>query len=351
MRKTNKLITILMLVAILTMSVLISTVNAATLTIGSTDSDRTVLITRNVNGVTNPVTNTFTYTIAQDTTYNSTAVTNYPTSATIAFSGVNPSSGTATANTTLDFVGSTFTKVGDYRFILTETGTTDSTKYPLDNTTYYLYVSVRFAADDTDGTKMVATVASTGIPDSTTYSQGAKEAVVFESEATFTYITVSKTVSGNMGDKSEYFDVTVNIPGETGATYKVTGGSHANNPTTVEAGTATVLKIRHGETITIGLDGSNKQIPVGTQYTVSEAAVQGYTTTIDGGTTNPVTKTAATIPTSGELPAGNKTAILNNYEAATLTGVFLNIMPYIAIASVVLFLILILKRSSKRRED
>ena len=115
---------------------------------------------------------------------------------------------------------------------------------------------------------MVATVATQGISDSTnderdTEDPGTKEPVVFESEATFTYITISKQVTGNMGDKSEYFDVTVTIPGTTGDTYLVSGGKYgtpATSETTVTAGTAKTLQIKHNETLTIGIasDGTKK---------------------------------------------------------------------------------------------
>lgn len=363
MKKTQKIITILMLISILTMSLFISTVNAA-VTIASEAENSTVTITRNVNGVTNPVTNTFTYTIAFDSAYGaakkSGTATNFPTSATVVFNNKAPNdAGTATQTGIVDFAGTTFNKVGDYRFTLKETATEDSTKYPLDSEkTYYLYVSVRFAEDDTDGTKMVATVGGSGIKNNTNDERtkpnpGTKEAVVFESEATFTYITISKQVTGNMGDKSEYFDVTVTIPGTTGDTYTVSGGSHASNPKTVEAGKATVLKIKHNETITIGLSGTKKQIPVGTKYTVAETAVEGYETTIDNLTkgTLTTTKIAAAIPTNNQLPATNKVSIVNHYEVATLTGVFFNIMPYVVIAAAVIILIAMVRRSSKNKKE
>lgn len=351
MKKTNKIITIIMLVAILTMSLFVSTVNAA-VTIGASDSNRTVAITRNVNGVTNPVTNTFTYTIALDSSYGagatSGAVSDYPTSTTIAFNGVAPEQGATTVsqNGSVDFAGTTFNKVGDYRFILTESASSNPTKYPVDGSTYYLYVSVRFAANDQDGTQMVATVVGSGMKGSTAApTQATKQPVVFESEPTFTNISISKTVSGNMGDKSEYFDVSVTVDGETGDTYTVSGGSHTSNPATITAGTATTLKIKHGETITVGLSGTTKQIPVGAQYTVAETAVTGYTTTIDTVEQSSVTKTTV------ETPASNATAIVNNYELATLTGTFLNIMPYVVIALAVIILIALVVRSSKNKKE
>ena len=350
------MITIIMLVAILTIGLFISTVNAS-VTIGASDSNRTVTITRNVNEVTNNVTNTFTYTIAFDSAYgagaNGGTASGFPTSTTVAFNNVAPLSGTATQTGTVDFAGTTFTKVGDYRFTLNETGSTSSTQYPLDNTTYYLYVSVRYAAGDTDGTQMVATVAGSGISDSSNDENhatdpGTKEAVVFESDSVFTNISITKTVTGNMGDKSHYFTVNVTIPGS--GTYLVSGGQYgtpATSTTTVTAGTATALQIKHGETLTIGLasDGTTNQVPIGVSYTVAETTEQGYTTTID------TVEQSSTTKTSVQAAASNATAIVNRYEVATLTGVFLNIMPYVVMAIAVIILIALIRRSSKNKKE
>ena len=341
MKKTQKIITILMLISILTMSLFISTVNAANATVATPG---TVTVTKNVTNVTNPVTNTFGYTIEADTEYNPAAVTNFPTSASIAFSNVAPTAGTATASTTVDFSSAVFNKVGDYRFKITETSSTDSTKYPTDSSYYYLYVSVRFDADDTNGTKMTATVAGSGIKNSTA-DTGTKESVIFTTEPNFTNISISKSVTGNMGDKSEYFNVSVTVAGDTGATYAVSGGSHGDNPATITAGTATTLKIKHSETITIGLSGTTKQIPVGASYTVAETAPEGYTVTIDN------VEQATTTKTTVQTPASNATAIVNDYNAATLTGVFLNVMPYVVIAAAVIILIAMVRRSSKSKKE
>lgn len=344
MRKTNKFITILMLITVLTMSLFISNTNAA-VTIGPSDSNRTVQITRNVTGVTNPVTNTFTYTIAADSTYNGTkTATNFPTSTTVVFNNTAPTSGTASQTGTVDFAGTTFSDVGDYRFILTETGTTDATQYPRDTSTYYLYVSVRY---DNNG-NMVATVATQGIKNDTNdeHNSGTKANVIFTSGAQLTYITITKEVTGNMGDRNQYFDVPVTINGNTGETYTVLGSSNQSTPSTVTSGTAATIKIKHGETITIGLSSASNgtnQIPIGATYSVGETAVTGYTTTIDSASTNPVSKTTVADP------ANNVTEIVNHYELATLTGVFFNMMPYMIIALVVLVLIVLLKRSSKKR--
>lgn len=352
MKKTQKIITILMLIAILTMSLFISKVNAADAT-ATVASPSEITITKNVTGVTNPVTNTFGYTIEADAN-NPATVTGFPSTASIAFSGVTPTSGTATQTTKIDFANAKFTKVGDYKFKITETSSEDATNYPTDSSYYYLYVSVRFDADDTNGTKMTAKVLTSGMKNTTNDpTEQTKVPVIFTTEPKFTYITITKTVSGNMGDKSEYFNISVNIPGS--GKYLVSGGKYgeaSSSKTTVTAGTASALEIKHGETLTIGIasDGK-KQIPVNSKYTVSETAVEGYNTTIDEAKTNSVEKTTAEIPENNQLPASNKVSILNNYDVATLTGVFFNVMPYVVIALAVIILIAMVRRSSKKKEE
>ena len=335
-------ITIALLVAIVVLASFLMGNVFASVTIANGDSNSTVVVTRNVTGVTNSVTNTFGYTITQDTSYNNTTVTGYPSTLSIAFDGTETiTSNTVTKSATLNFAGATFTDVGDYRFIITETSSTNSTKYPTASETYYLYVSVRYDENLDDGT-MIATVASTGIEGSTTYDSASKESVVFEEGTNLTNISISKTVTGNMGDKSQYFDVTVTVVGESGETYAVSGGSYAGNPATVSANTATVLKIKHGETITIGASSGVNQIATGVSYTVAEAAVTNYTTTIDGNEVATTTKT--TVATA----ANNETEIVNDYDSAVLTGIFYNVMPFVAIFAGVIILIIVLKKSSRK---
>jgi len=347
MKKLNKILTILTLVIVmLSMSLIMGKVEAA-ITIANNAENRTVTVRRNVNDAANNVTNTFGYTIVPDNTYNAAnvpgyengvTVTNSPASLSIAFSNVAPTDGTATATNNIDFAGTTFTKPGNYRFKITETSSTNPTTYPVSNEEDYVYVEVRYDTND----NLVATVLTQG----TVGSGTTKEAVIFDGSVSPTYISISKRVTGNMGDREKYFDVNVTVAGTTGTTYTVEGGSYASNPSTVTAGTQTTLKIKHGETITIGYVTSTttSQVPIGAQYTVTEPAVTNYTTTVDSGNTN--TKTSNAV----ENPANNATAIVNNYEVAALTGIFYNIIPYAIIAAVVLILIAIIRKSSKRKE-
>lgn len=149
-------------------------------------------------------------------------------------------------------------------------------------------------------------------------------------------LDVSKTVTGNLGDKNKYFEFTVTLTGEKGKTYAdsyaVTGGSaDAKNPTTIAVGVPTKFNLKHGDTITIA------NLPYGVTYTVTETAVDGYTTEKTGD--------------QGTISAADQAAEFTNDKVGSVdTGVVLNNMPYILVlavlaAGVAVFII------RKRRED
>lgn len=152
-------------------------------------------------------------------------------------------------------------------------------------------------------------------------------------------LDVSKTVTGNLGDKNKYFEFKVTLTGEEGKTYAdsyaVSGANNEGNPTSVEVKAGEkkeyTFKLKHGDTITIA------NLPYGVKYTVTETAAEGYTTE----------KTGA----DGTISAADQIAAFTNTKAGSIdTGVVLNNMPYILVlavlaAGVAVFII------RKRRED
>ena len=90
MKKTKELLIISIIFLILGVFRL-NTVNAANIpdAIAASDTPHSITVTREVEDVTNPVTNTFTYTITQDSS-NPDTVTGAPTTLQIAFNGENP---------------------------------------------------------------------------------------------------------------------------------------------------------------------------------------------------------------------------------------------------------------------
>lgn len=216
-----------------------------------------------------------------------------------------------------------YTNVGVYEYTLKEAAGTTA------GVTYYdkgikLVVTV---VNDNNGKLRIAAVH--------TESTGEAKSDNFPNTYKAGELDVSKTVTGNLGDKNKYFEFKVTLTGEEGKTYRdsyaVTGGSNTANPSTIKIGEETTFLLKHGETIHI------ENLPYGVKYTVTETAAEGYTTE----------KTGA----DGTISAADQiAAFTNNKDGSIDTGVVLNNMPYILVlavlaAGVAVFII------RKRRED
>lgn len=359
MKKTLKKSIIVALFAILLLSTILGGTYAATpVTISGTDTPHSLTITRNVKDVTNNVTNVFGYTITADSG-NPLGATNEPTTATVTFNNVAPDSIThkATQTSVVDFTGATYTKVGDYKYILQETSSTDTTTYPVMPTEYEMYVSVRYAVND-QGQQTGALVA-TLIGQVTVKGDKTKTDIVYPNESVFTNITISKNVTGNMADQEEYFKFKLVVNGNTGDKYVIAGQDATvtyNNASVITNAEYTVgggdqyVYLKHGQTITIGKLGSLNQIKVGAKYQLIEQDADTYKTYINSSSTDS--------KDSGELTTveiknvtDNKISVVNNKEETTLTGVFIDMAPYIAIIVVAVLGMFFFVKTNNKKED
>lgn len=170
---------------------------------------------------------------------------------------------------------------------------------------------------------------------------------------TFKSLKVEKKVTGNLGDltKAFSFSLTVNKTAfEADNTtynyvkYNADGTEVANGGGTLTPGTASTIKLAHGQYIIV------KDLLVGATYTVTETdADRNYTTTIvaENDTVDNNSKTA-----SGTLlQAGNTAEFTNDYDQTPPTGIVINNLPYVilvvaAMTGIVLFVV-----SRKRREQ
>ena len=147
-------------------------------------------------------------------------------------------------------------------------------------------------------------------------------------------LNISKTVTGNLGDKTKYFEFTVTLTGEAdktyGESYAVSGGSpDAHNPTSIKIGEETTFRLKHGDTISIA------NLPYGVTYSVTETAADGYTTTKTGDT--------------GSINAAETTAAFTNSKTGTIdTGVTTESLPYVVLMGFVVLAgaALLLKRKA-----
>ncbi len=220
----------------------------------------------------------------------------------------------------------TYTRVGIYTYSLKEkAGTTAGVTYL--TTPIELVVTV---TNGTDGNPVVRTAA-------VHTETGGDKSDTFENTYTAGALQITKTVTGNLGDKTKYFEFKVTLNGESGKTYAetyaVTGGSYDGNPASVKIGTETTFKLKDGDTIKIA------NLPAGVTYTVTETAATGYTTTKSGDT--------------GSITDKVETAAFTNEREEQIdTGIRLDSLPYlmmlaIAGAGVVVFAV----RKRSLRED
>lgn len=176
-------------------------------------------------------------------------------------------------------------------------------------------------------------------------------------------LSVSKTVTGNMGDKSKYFDFTVTFKAPTGkkvkSTITVSGVGEANEvkvdnvaltgDKTItfgenETSKTVTFKLKNGETINF------TNLPKELTYTVEEAnySSDGYKTFIGSDTDTEKRSTGDLTVNSGDAISVAYTN--QNGETILDTGVILDNAPYILMLAVVAggAMTLVIK---KRREE
>lgn len=202
----------------------------------------------------------------------------------------------------------TYTNVGVYEYTLQEVAGTTA------GVTYYgaqirLVVTV---INDETGNLRVAAVH--------TESDGGEKSDTFANTYSAGTLNVTKTVTGNLGDKSQYFEFTVTLTGEEGKTYAdsyaVSGGSYAGNPSSITIGEEATFYLKDGETLSIA------NLPYGVSYTVIEMAAEGYTTNKEGD--------------SGSINAAAQTAAFTNDRTTTVdTGITTDSLPYVLLLGIV----------------
>lgn len=227
-----------------------------------------------------------------------------------------------------------YTSVGVYEYTLKETaGNTAGVDYYGKN----IKLVVTVVNADNNGKLRVAAVHTEDV-------NGEKSDTFVNTYSAGT-LNVSKTVTGNLGDKDKYFEFKVKLTGETGKTYgnsyTVTGGSNAENPGTIQIGEETTFLLKDRETISIA------NLPYGVTYTVTETAADGYTTKVNGTDGNKVTEQKISSAAQDVAFENNK-----NKEAGDIdTGVYLDNLPYILVFAGVLAIAVVFAVRRRRFED
>ena len=310
--------------------VLVLSLSTAALAVDNQDASfsKTYKITN--EGTSNPA-ETFTFEFEADRVTDSPANVQKANMPAIPDSTIDFTAGTATAAglqktvaVALDNV--TWPSVGVYYYKVTEkTGTTAGVLYSTD--TAYLKVTVAY--DQGTNTYYTAFV-TLSLADEDNNGQTDVKTGGFTNEYQAGSLSISKSVTGNMGDQNAYFAVTVTLTGDTTKTYlesyAVSGGSYEQNPTTisVNAENGTVFYLKHGETITIS------NLPYGVTYTVVE---DDYTAAEKGGYEAASYKWSD--ETNKKIDSPSDTVEITNAKSTGVDmGVSVDSLPYILMLAV-----------------
>lgn len=245
--------------------------------------------------------------------------------------------------------------IGVYTYDVEETaGLTGGVTYDGDT----LKMKVTVAYDD-DGAEYYVAFVTMSFEDANGDGISEEKTGGFQNVYNVGDLEITKTVAGNMGDKTKYFEVAVTLTGETGKTYAdsyaVEGGSYASNPKTIAVGTTATFYLKHGETLTIA------DLPAGISYEIVETAAntEGYITAVtnsdtdgDVETTNEGDTTTYTGKATGSIDAGDDiTVAYTNTKGTTVdTGIVLDSMPYILMLAVACMGLVVVFTKKRRAE-
>lgn len=220
----------------------------------------------------------------------------------------------------------TYKSVGVYSYTITETaGNTAGVTY--DNKSVTMKVAV--VNDGNNGFK----IAEVGFTKDG--KKLADNAAAFNNTYTANKLSIKKTVAGNLGDKSKYFNFTVTLTkGEKECKLPATisGGSDGSAGKKIKITGTETFRLKHDETITI------ENLPEGVTYNVTEDA-EDYTSEVTGDT-------------SGTMGGEAKAVTFTNTKNKGIdTGVYLDNLPYILVFAGVLAIAVVFAVRRRRFED
>ena len=264
------------------------------------------------------------------------------------------------ATSSINFAANTNTVPGVYKYSISEATTTD-TNVTYSDATYTILVEV---TNPTQGTGFVITPHV--YAGDVAYNTNAEKAGAITFANSYTEnkanaLKVTKTVTGNYGDKQEYFQFsgTITIPSTAKSAFEFTPNTDitaTDNDTTytIQPGGSQTFTfyLKSGETFNFGT------LPVGTTYSFREtkAGTDGYTTTISGAdqveykdNTNVVKPSTIAKGTVTDADDDKDEVLFTNDKNSTpLTGVIVNNMPYIALLGASGAGLVVLAASKKR---
>ncbi len=223
----------------------------------------------------------------------------------------------------LNFDATRFTAPGTYHYTLTEAdGGYDGMTYDTAAKDLYVFVqndaagtgyevsSVILAKGDvTTASNKITKIENNYAIDAGNVNNGTHE------------LKVSKTVTGNQGDRSKDFTFTIKVSGAAGEQYKVVKGA---TESTLTSGTEATYTLKHNENFVVYGLSKNDKFEVGETI----VAADGYTTTAKLDNVDE-TLTNGKMAEKTQGTANRDLAYTNDKNVVTPTGIAVSFAPYI----------------------
>ncbi len=263
----------------------------------------------------------------------------------------------------------TYSKVGEYVYTITESeGNVAGVNYSTATYKMHVYV-VNSDAENTQGSVLQCKVRFDKVTAGENGSTTEKKINSIENTYDAGTLTVTKKVTGSMGDRDQAFSFEVTFTAPAGKILKsevsVAGTAAsitAKTGCTYADGKITFAENATTATVSFTLTDSDSivftNVPNGVTYTVSEAKFGGYTTKVglDDATAAEVAAVNDKITATGTFSASTQKSALsvnyiNNNGAPVETGVILDNAPYIALLAIVAIGGVALMLNKRRRDE
>lgn len=156
-------------------------------------------------------------------------------------------------------------------------------------------------------------------------------------------VTVTKTVDGNLGDRSKDFTFTATLRNAAGQSISFPAPQSGDPSYTVSGDTAT-FTLAHGENVVL------KNLPIGAQLTIAEN-VDGYSATVKQGNTTLTESPEGTVVITVTARAAS-VDYTNTNSGLIDTGILLDTLPYVLLLVVVAAVaVVMICRKRKRYSD
>ena len=250
---------------------------------------------------------------------------------------------------TLDFTSINFTKPGKYEYIVREVSSSNQSVYPKDNNYFTINLNVLNEVDAGNNPtgEFIIDVMQNAFVNETS----GKGEIVFETSP-LTYVTLTKSVTGDIADMNEYFKFKIEFDGDG---YTILGqdssvvynGEVITTSNVYDASKDNYVYLRHGQSVTIGLNNDEYELSSNLLFRIEEMDAINYKTYINNSTNDKKMWLANLLNT----PESNTVSYVNNMESTVLTGVFVSILPYALMIGISILGVYVLKKKTKKTNN